>query len=385
MPTIEIRKSDTLIDLERKLVEIQNVDPSQEISFRLSRNPSARFFTSSRLAGLIATASERGRVCIEDWHNHWEESDRSDIFRKSLSGLAAAKYGDVFSNLSGESPPFDVTEIQEEVAFNNGIMEPHNSVDKVVGSTLTYCAFDPDYTEPLALSGLLYQKQKFSRDFAALKRRHFERDQGDRTMDLFAENPEEDLAQYVFELYQNGYEHGRYGIDKSTILPGLRYISVRKHIATSEEILREYSSGFSELDQYLKRHSEESKGFKYYEVSVSDRGLGIIRRFLMDRPDHTVDIENRNECGILLRKLLTESLTSKKSADGAGGGLLRALRAVKTLNGFLTLRTDKFWYCAAFPRSDDTLPTSELREVRCDVTLERIAGTHFNAIIPLRR
>jgi hypothetical protein len=236
------------------------------------------------------------------------------------------------------------------------------------------------------LSGLLYDKQKFVDELTGIKRRDLDGDRAHATGDLFdTDSPDRELARYVFELYQNGYEHGnRRRADKKAIIPGLRFISIRKHIAANLAYLKGYARGFEELSDYVSRRHARAQTLKYYEVAVSDQGLGMLDRFLIDRPEYAAQANTRTERLNLLRRLLTESLTSKKGADGAGGGLVRAMRAAKELNGFVSIRTGEFWlYCS----SAETISGkgAELTEVACATPTPAVAGTHFNALFPLRK
>ena len=108
----------------------------------------------------------------------------------------------------------------------------------------------------------------------------------------------------------------------------------------------------------------------------------MLRRFLAKRPEFSAEAASPEAKLRLLRRLLLESLTSKKGYPGAGFGLERALTAIRALNGFVTLRTDSFWLYSSF--ADAQAAESPLQEVLSSTQLARVAGTHFNALIPLR-
>jgi hypothetical protein len=381
---ISIPKSHRLSDLERELVEIDHLGRGQDVSFRIARNQGAHFFASSRLAAVLATASQHASCVVEDWHSAWGENDLSHVYRSSVGSLAAATYALSISNSKGDFAPFSGQMVRDAVFRHNGILEPHNPADSglsFIGKSLTLCAFDPAQEEPLSLAGLVRDKAQFVSEFSAIKRRHFGGDRLSNMEDMFRMDPDLNMAEYIFELYQNGYEHGRYNTDRSGVLPGLRFISVRKHIAANERSLRKYAEGFPELDAYLAENFRNNRALRYYEVGVSDQGLGILRRFLADRPAHASDAGSREARLELLRRILAETLTSKKNAPGAGGGLMKALRAARDLGGFVSLRTDRFWIYAAFAERGDRPLVFD--EVDCGRDLAPIAGTHFNAIFPL--
>jgi hypothetical protein len=389
MKMIEIQTADDLSALEGAIARIYESAPTEDVTIRIARNLNAHFFKQSRVAALLATAAQRGNVTVRDWHSKWDRTDIDRLFRSSVGHLAAAIYARRLVNEKGLSPPFQPGDVANAVASDGGTLEPHNTQREkgaMLGSSLTFCAIDPRFSEPLSLSGLLYDKQKFVDELTGIKQRHLDGDAAYATGDLFdADSPDREIARYVFELYQNGYEHGnRRREDKKDIIPGLRFISIRKHVAANVTDLKSYTSGFEELTEYIVRRHGRAQALKYYEVAVSDQGLGMLDRFLIDRPEYMMQAVKRAERLNLLRRLLTESLTSKKGADGAGGGLVRAMRAAKELNGFVSIRTGEFWLYCSYPEAVSG-KGAELVEVACATPTPPVAGTHFNALFPLRK
>ena len=383
MKTIDVTTNETLADLEKKITEIRSLKNGESLIFRMSRNTSQRPFVSSRLAALFATAqSQQIQIIIVDWHNVWESKDAYKVFRNTLGGLAAASYGTQFCNTANIPPPFDVKSIIVDVAMSGGMLELE-SEETDVGRSLTYCSFDPKYPEPAILTGLIYNKKDFSSHFVSRLRKHFEKEEEHESEDLFGIKPEFTLADYIFELYQNGYEHGRYAKSKREIISGLRFVFIRKHIVHNEKHLPPLAKDFPELEEYLARRYELSKGLKYYEVAISDQGLGMLERFLADCKDEYEGQLTKDKCLELLQGLLIGKLTSKTNSPSAGKGLRQAIFATKKLNGFLSIRTDRFWLYCSFP-DNSAQPIEELKEVKYQGVLPMIAGTHLNAIFPLQ-
>jgi len=385
MKTIDIQAGDDLAKLEEGIARLNAEPVGAEFTIRLARNLNAHFFKQSRVAAFFATAAQRGLVRLRDWHHTWTPDDFKTVYRSSVGHLASAVYAREISNEHGVRPPFAGGDVTAAVAHDGGILEPHNPASREFsGTSLSFCSIDPGFSEPLALAGLIYNKKQFVDELTSIKRRDLDRDRSHATMDLFAEDsPDRELAGYVFELYQNGYEHGnRSRADKKQVIPGLRFISLRKHIAPNFAHLHAYADGFPELGDYLRKQHERHQVLKYYEVAVSDQGLGMLDRFLIDRPDYLSEAGSRGARLHLLKRLLTETLTSKKGAPGAGGGLIRALRAARELNGFVSIRTGEFWIHCSYAEAG-SLPM-ELTEVT-GATPAPVAGTHFNALFPLRR
>ena len=385
MKTIDIQTGDNLAKLEEAIARLNAEPEGAVLIIRLARNLNAHFFKQSRVAAFFATAVQRRAVRVRDWYHLWAAGDLNVVFRSSVGHLASAVYAQEISNEHDARPPFTGSDVTAAVAHDGGILEPNNpSSREFTGTALSFCSIDPSFSEPLALAGLVYNKKRFVDEFTSIKRRDLDLDRLHATMELFEDDsPDRELAGYVFELYQNGYEHGnRSRADKKKVVPGLRFISLRKHIAPNFAQLHPYADGFPELSDYIRKRYEKHQALKYYEVAVSDQGLGMLDRFLIDRPDFQSEAGDRAARLLLLKRLLTETLTSKKGAPGAGGGLIRALRAAKELNGFVSIRTGEFWIYCSYAESGS--PQMDLTEVKSSATAS-VAGTHFNALFPLRR
>jgi hypothetical protein len=142
------------------------------------------------------------------------------------------------------------------------------------------------------------------------------------------------------------------------------------------------AESFPELQEYLNQTISGSGTFIFYEVSVSDHGLGIIDRFLATRPEFRSDATILNARIILLNRIVREALSSKYRT-GAGHGLRRALAAVDTLRGFLSLRTDRLWLHHTSATTASLATRLQLIPVESSEDLPLAAGTHFNMLFPL--
>lgn len=396
MKAIDVKSADDLQALEGVISKIRAHKMGEEIEIRLARRPKVHLFKESRLVAMLATAAQHGRLTLHDWHSEWKNEDADEYFRNSVASLAAAAYAARLTNAKGVGPPFSGSNVIEAVAHERGILEPHNArsdVAELVGKSLSFCAFDPEFDEPLSLSGLVNDKNEFVKEFIRLKRRYLEMSQTSQRRQEFltgdtpnaSASPEQkaemDLARYVFELYQNGYEHGRLS-ETDQKIPGLRFICIRRIAPVNEESAAAEAKGFPQLAKYLQERAPQ-KNRLFYEVSISDQGLGVLRRFLAKRPEFMKQAESPSGRLELLQRLLTEGLTGKVGNRGAGYGLQRALEAVKKLHGFVSLRTDSFWLFGSFPDArSHSLPI--LSEAVPSQDLAPVAGTHFNALIPLK-
>ena len=376
---IEITTKDDLFALETKLAHSALSEDRPSVTVKLSRNLRPDFFGESRVAALLATLGQRCELTVCDWHNEWNESEIEEHFRTSLVGMTAALYSNRVTNIRGVELPETREELLDRVALAGGILEPKTSAAR--GTSITFCSFDPDRSEAAALAGTLNRKELFKQTLRKYRRKYLEVGKG-IAHTVETRRADDRLEDFIFELYQNTYEHGRLNADGAAI-PGMRYVRLRKHIDRKVQFLARAAT-FIELADYLTSLIPEGQDFKFYEVAISDHGLGMIGRFLKTRPDLTRRTDSGEERTALINELLTMPLTSKRDVPGAGYGLSRALRAVSQLSGFISLRTDSLWLCGHFAQGGGGLEETGLRPVMCKVAPSGIAGTHFNILLPAR-
>jgi hypothetical protein len=315
---------------------------------------------------------------VRDWYNRWQDDEIDRHFSTSLVGIAAVFYGEQVTNEVDQVLPRDRDALLERVAVNGGLLEPESGGGR--GKSLTFCAFDPGWPEPSALAGTLNRKELFVRTFEKYRRDYLEVGKGMQHTAATRE-ADEHLARFIFELYQNTYEHGRRVGADGKGLPGMRYVRLRKYIDRKRNFLAR-ATGFEEMTKYLQSVVPEGD-FKFYEVTVSDDGLGMIDHFLNTRPDFKSP-KTQSERVALVNELVTTSLTSKRDFPGAGGGLPNVLEALRDLRGFVSLRTDQVWLCGHSEDKNESLE-KQLQPVRCDQAVSRMVGTQVNILLPLRR
>ena len=374
---LDIISKDNLFDLEGKLRVLESEPEGAEATIRLARQTSGDFFCESRIATIIATCARRFALITRDWHNLWEPHLLQEHFGASLAGLTAALYSRQLTNIVHVQFPQSSTELLERITTAGGILEPKESR----GSSITFCAFDPDWTEPAALSGTVTNRPLFKRTFAAYRTKYLEIGTG---LQHTAETREadNDLADFVFELYQNTFEHGRLDAHDRPI-PGMRYVRLRKHIGVNKASLVSRAGEWPELKAYLEWVIPNGKEFKLYEITVSDQGLGMIGRLTAKRPDLVRPLASVEERTALLNEMLLHPVTSKRDFPGTGYGLSRTLRAISRLQGFVSLRTDRSWLYGS-SAIDEELEKTGLKPVPGATDLPKVTGTLFNILLPMR-
>jgi hypothetical protein len=192
-------------------------------------------------------------------------------------------------------------------------------------------------------------------------------------------NAEDAFTRLLWELHKNSGVHGnkRHVPDgQDELIAGPRYISVAKFIYSNKNELERRIRGFPELQIYFQRYGGKSR---FAEISLGDVGMGVIDRFASKV--HVPRPRCSEEATVLLNRIIRERLSSERRPD-AGLGFKRALAAVRTLNAFLTIRTNRVWAHYSKQTSPDAL---ELRAVRADVDLANVTGTHYGILVPLSK
>ena len=372
---LSLTRNSTLLDLENILKTLRTESASTTIS--LPGDNRAIFLRDLRIAAVISATCKMPNI-----ECRWRKNISAET-HESLIGLAGTVYG-VLTERGDEFP--SLKRAKWELNQRNDILEnPPGSKE-----TLTFCAIDEETrSQPLALAGLSDKA-----DFIALLERFVQEyfDKGNSKIFFsrispnlfdFGKSVADQIYGFVYELYQNTFNHGSLNENQKTI-PGLRIIRLRKRISTpkARNAFIRGANGFLELKEYFQRVAPSDKSFKFYEISISDNGMGIVSRY---RSVTGTDIgikptasRNLN----LLNRIVSESLSSdtKKSEIGEGG-LKKALKAIDRIEGFVSLRSDNLWVFRN-PNDSDNLSENEwLKPVSGSKELAPIPGTHFSIIV----
>jgi hypothetical protein len=361
---LQIDSNTSLWSIEQALAE-WSVVRAADVEVWIARNRKASFFTDSRLVGLLASIARHTRLEIVDWAN-------SELFVDQLAadvvGLSVISYASTLRTASRVDHTASLDRVRTAIERNGGVVqtpEPNRS--------FTYCAFDKDARrQPLALASVI-SKSQFRGEFLRRLRSAFSTGEG--TADLFRNDYEVALADLVFELWENGVQHGCRN-EANEVLPGLRSLHVRRHIATSIEQLLARAEGFDELHAFL-RNAGDSRSRRFLEIDIADQGIGITDRFLASRPEYrSARLGALSPCE-LLNEIMDRALSSKLYQSGAGHGLRKALEAVHELNGFVSLRFGAEWLFS----SRQSGQVNAFSRVQAKRPLAHVQGTHFNILI----
>ena len=371
---VKITRTANLFDCEEALNDF--VSSGDPVSLLLSSENRGIFFKDLRVAAIISAASQTSNVECK-WHPQLSQQTH-----RSLLGLAGAVYGVPYTNGQVFSSANNARRI---LAQRLDILEDPPGTKE----TLTFCAIDhTTRSQPIALSGLS-GKTEFESQFGNYLREYF--DQGVSSSFTTSISPSlfDDGASisaclfgFVFELYQNTYNHGTLDVNQA-IIPGLRIIRMRKRIGnrSSREAFIRGAAKFSELEHYLHEIAPRQKTFKFYEVSITDNGMGILSRFRTTTQNVRQDGSSGIEDLRLLNRIIAESLSSDDRKSNVGeGGLKRALRAVDTIRGFVSLRTHDLWVYRSPLDNPEKLDYEWLMPVKRSKDFSKIPGTHFSMI-----
>lgn len=372
---LSLTRHSTLLDLENILKTLRTESAPTTIS--LPSDNRAIFLRDLRIAAVISATYKMSNV-----ECRWRKNISAET-HKSLIGLAGAVYG-VLTEEGDKFP--SLKEAKWKLSQRNDILEnPPGSKE-----TLTFCAIDEETrSQPLALAGFP-DKANFIALFERFVLEYF--DKGNSKIFFsrispnlfdFGNSVADQIYGFVYELYQNTFNHGSLNENQKTI-PGLRIIRLRKRISTpkARNAFIEGANGFLELKEYFQKVAPSDKSFKFYEISISDNGMGIVSRY---RSVTGTDIGIKPTVSgnlDLLNRIVSESLSSdtKKSEIGEGG-LKKALRAVDRIQGFVSLRSDNLWVFRN-PNDSDNLSDNEwLKPVASSKELAPIPGTHFSIIV----
>ncbi|MCH7915731.1 MAG: hypothetical protein IH856_22300 [Deltaproteobacteria bacterium] len=379
--------------MELLLCKVSESD--DEVHLWLPRAIGAQFFKSSSVAALIASAASNRRLSVIDWTQTKNVSEINQRFGTTIEGLTSLIYSDHILNATKDAIDPDTSNIKWTIVQREGIAEPDAR-----GASLTFCAFDETDAPSIPIAFIsMDTKEKFSREFIKYRRKYFEagvgekyseqiepalfeHDVGGEKLQVARPSSDVDLAHFVFELFQNSLEHGCKD-EKGRVVRGFRYITIRKHISHNKDEFISRAADFYELKRYLDSNISGNRTFSFYEISISDHGLGIIERFSVTRPDLDVECEGGEDQARLINRIMAHALSSKRAVSGAGHGLKRAMNAVKRLRGFVSLRTNNCWLYYTHNSSPSHAADVELFPVRESENLPRVAGTHVNMLFPL--
>jgi hypothetical protein len=154
-----------------------------------------------------------------------------------------------------------------------------------------------------------------------------------------------DLGLVAFELLENAYQHGRLDEYADPLKIGVRGISI-KIIDIDFDGSNVAAGSNKDVNLYLMgrmlRDKEKEKSF--FEMTVFDSGIGYSRwiNAPCNETHVTRDYRGKSEKETILNCLLHHA--TSKTVTGSGVGLIRVIRLLKSMLGFIRIRTGHSCY-----------------------------------------
>jgi hypothetical protein len=370
---LEVTRKCSVLDIESMLAQVQS-SSAPFVDIWLSRDVGAALFIESRITALFATAARSHKVRVVDWAQSGV-SGYNERFGSKVEGIAALQYASQTCSAQKVKVPISIEEIRSSIETREGIAETVSD-----GRSMTYCAFDGDVPQqPLAFARVS-DKADFRSEFVARFARAFQKDPN--IYNLNVDTPIHRLADFVYELFENSFRHGCLD-EAGNVIPGFRFFRVQRHPSfprTRWQFARR-ARGFSALQNYFNKVPPKEGKFSFYEISISDQGLGIVDRFVASRSDYQFTEDAARSDGGRLFEIIEKALSSKLHQAGAGHGIERALGAITELKGFVSIRFGSTWLFSGCSMVPDASSSVDLQPVISESNFAKIAGTHINIII----
>lgn len=374
---LDLSTSQTPWELELRLRALDRFDDSDRVRVILAADPIAESHRDGLAFAILAAALKKFSVEVRIDTNKWS-NDALTTVRHTPAGLLGLFRATSISNNSNEQfPDVPTDRIRSIAVTQKGILEP----DSLRGRSFTYVAIDPEndrlpgYPIPRILDGDL-TKEAFSKDLGNVIRNSFGLGHG---LQRNVDSPKvRHLVQCVYEIFKNTHDHARRTANDFPIC-GIRYLQIRKRIDTSPARLARAAEGFDELKGYLQSLARDSRAqpVSLIEINIGDCGEGILEHFMSIRAADNGDLPRDRLT--LLAQIVATNLTSSEHAN-AGYGLGDALKSAAALNGFVSLRVDRFWLHRSY--HDARRPEMLYPTKQSERGLEPIQGTHFSIVVP---
>lgn len=319
-------------------------------------------------------------------------------FASTLPGMAALYFSKAIET-DGES--FSRFKALEGVGHRVEAMQSGAFQDSLRGPGVALCCFGGARNEYLHA---LYERPeprhvRSQSDFTLLMRRLLQA-AGERANRALNEGQMAYLSALVYQLFVNADEHGSYdsrGMRLGEVMRGvvLRVTPVGKahsFVAASanDTPLRGYisrlvattgggkKSGAADAEKTEKIISS-SRPLWIIELSVFDTGPGLALRWLSGKEGLTDAASMSKEQELEAVRTCFRKHATTKDSSFRGEGLMVALRAMRSLQAFMTVRTGRYSLYQDFSRGNE--PATEfnpLHRFAKQPVLTRIAGTAYN-------
>lgn len=367
---IAFPKSIRLLDCEERIEGSNTIDPHQPLVVKVSTNYPNTIFTDlwvTMALGTILRTAPRSRAIV------WGISDNHNFnapnFVARLPGLVAAFMAEKLLRDQGRSE-ISVSEARQWIeSVQDGYVSDIKGTDR---SIVELDSTRASVLQELTAAGDEIDEKAFFNLFLQIRNELEVWAIGDQTQKEANKPAMDDISEFLKELFENAYKHGRLGESLlQRMIPQVRFLRVRKIVeANRSRLLDRAANTMPIVQEHIEAVMEGKKQNALIEVCVSDFGLGILDYFLASPTGQRISKGTRPA---VLERLLYENVTSESHDPHAGLGLPNALDASRRLRAFVSLRTAEFWYARSFadcPSDHVLYPVNEGAR-------GKVAGTHW--------
>jgi hypothetical protein len=181
------------------------------------------------------------------------------------------------------------------------------------------------------------------------------------------------LTDFIKELFENAYQHGRRTGGSGSYTPNLRFMRFRKITGSRDALTRRAGDDIAIVKEFVAASLSKKSEPAFLEISISDFGYGIVDKFLSSPAGKKHHARPRTE---VFDELLYNNLTSNSLDPAAGLGIFNALHAARKLGAFVSVRTNEFWRAQNFASRTADIQLKDIAKQR----LGGVAGTHWQFI-----
>ncbi len=354
-----------------------------EVNLFLPRNSRHIFFKETWMFLLILTLSRRCRLTVTDYAEPAGSKEVGELIDQLWSvpaGITALYLADTVNAKNGTIVNLPKSEIVHHLG------SPFSKKKFTSGGRLQCFSVDPEFSDPTHFRAL----NKIRGSFVSSEWKNTLRGMLEKELSIHLPRGGiyDSMLDAVFEIFENTKKHGRFSCNRHSkemeLIEGVRYFSVKKHMAVSSEQITYRSTEFEELGLFLDELPKKTTR-KYLEVCVSDMGEGIAAWYKRSGMDTQLEGKSDTE---VVNHIVQENRSSDKLSQGAGKGLEIIVNAVKDMNGFLSVRCNSSWtyfYSTYKIKKTERIEGKDIqfRDVKLPRPPAEVVGTHFNILIPI--
>jgi hypothetical protein len=183
------------------------------------------------------------------------------------------------------------------------------------------------------------------------------------------------ISEILRELFTNTDRHARTDVNGNPFEKSFSAVAFNMSELSEERINTLNSSGGKRALFFSEWMPENDQNFRALEITITDSGPGYARRWhKLDKDELTIE----NEMSAVVDCFKKHNTTD--TSDSSGSGLTNVLRDLKSLKGWIRLRTGRVLMEKSFFSHKGTISIDDADLVKREAFLE---GVTINLVIPL--